>query len=74
MDRIKTTGIVIVSWVIFMEILTTIFYLQNALPDFYGLKGWLYFFIIPVFGLVVFIEWFFVSCIFEMVESGKNGN
>lgn len=66
-DKIKTIGVVVLCWVVVIEFVAWFLYTHNILPDFYGLKGWLYFLIIPTLGMVVFIEWFFLTWIFMML-------
>lgn len=62
MDKgMKLIGYLLLGFVLADEGMIWILFVHNALPDFYGLKGWMYFLVMPILGMAAYIEMFLLS-------------
>ena len=61
MDKgMKLISYLLLGIVLADESMIWILFTHNALPDFHGLNGWMYFLVVPILGMAAYIEMFFL--------------
>jgi hypothetical protein len=67
MDKgMKLISYLLLGCVLADESMIWILFTHNALPDFHGLKGWMYFLVVPILGMAAYIEIFLLKLGIEL--------